>query len=94
MGRRKAWQPPLVEKLKADQQAAAPAKPQQVAAIKPELPPARSRFCVSLAAQTPLAHQDLAVEAESETDAIAKFNRANGIRGSRHKYTVTQPPDK
>lgn len=51
-----------------------------------QLPIAKRR--VSLAASTPLLHATLDVVADTDADAITKFNTANGISGSDHPYTV------
>lgn len=47
-------------------------------------------WTVFLACPTPMASNPMTLPAESADEAQAKFNEANGIRGSDHPYTVTQ----
>lgn len=50
--------------------------------------PAAPRFRVTLNCPTPLMHQTLEVEADTEVQAKAAFCRANGISDSVHTWTV------
>ncbi len=54
--------------------------------------PARGlrRYRVNLNCPTPLRDPTFVVEAASEDEAKAKFERHNGICGSVHPYTVTE----
>ena len=47
-----------------------------------DVPPRPSRYLVRLQAQTPLAHAELEVEADSPSQAWERFCQRNGISGS------------
>lgn len=53
---------------------------------------ANSRFVITLACPTPLAHRELEVVAADAGEAVRLFNRANGIGGSDHRYSIRKVP--
>ena len=51
---------------------------------------AASRYIVKCDCPTPLANNPLTTLAGNETEAVERFNEANGISGTDHEITVVE----